>query len=329
MSIRVFRPKGLPPKTPPRPPKTQLTQESYFFSFFFFKLSDLEINLILKIIKNSEFKSNFLRTLTSKHHTKIYHTNAGVYPKVSLIERVIRTIKSLFFQYLLEFGTLRWVNIIRLIQNVYNNRSHSGIFNLRPVQAHFDTHITAYLSRRNAVSARRHKSQAQSLFAQQESRGNALQIRDYVLLKLKPKIIRKESSILNPTYSKKAYQITDVDTSQHPFLYGLSGFRKDQTPPRRFYSFELLKVERDFNTINNNAKTTIKDFKITDLRALRSGRSIDDVTTGQISYLISKKGEPDHWISEETLRLMKTSFGENNLQYDPKFFSPENKRLIV
>ena len=202
----------------------------------------------------------------------------------------------------------------------------------RPVQAHFDSHIAANLTRRNATTTKRHKIRAQSLFAKRKTKGETFEINDSVLLKLKPKIIQKESSIVNPTYSKKVYVITNIDKSQYPFLHELSGFHKNQIPPRRFYSFELLKVERDFgafNSVRPEDKTTIEDFKISNQRSLKSGKVIDDPTTGHISYLILNKNGQRDWISEQTLRLMKSTFGENKLEYHPKFLTPDNKRFII
>jgi hypothetical protein len=104
-------------------------------------------------------------------------------------------------QYLLEFETFRWVHILKLVQNTINNRHHSGISNLKPVEAHFDTHCAAYLARKNVIINNAHQTKARSLFHQRQDKDEIPILGDKVLLELKKKCFQKESSFSSPNYS--------------------------------------------------------------------------------------------------------------------------------
>ena len=69
----------------------------------------------------SEFGKDFKKTLRLRN-IRQYHVHTGVFPKISLVEAVIKSIKRIFFRCLLEFQSVTYSNILKLVQAVYNNR---------------------------------------------------------------------------------------------------------------------------------------------------------------------------------------------------------------
>ena len=79
--------------------------------------------LILSIYMSigSEFGLHFKKKLAD-NNVRQYFVYTGIWPKISLVEILIKNIKRIFFKCLLEFGTLSYSNIIELSQSIYNNR---------------------------------------------------------------------------------------------------------------------------------------------------------------------------------------------------------------
>ena len=89
--------------------------------------------VILFFPLRSEFKKEFLSELRKRRVT-VYHTSIGVFPKVSLIERAILSIKKLFMRFFLMYKTMDFKNLLKLAELVYNGRRHSSIKNFSPFQ---------------------------------------------------------------------------------------------------------------------------------------------------------------------------------------------------
>ena len=119
-------------------------------------------NILLHIYKlvliGGEFQSVFLDTIKKKHNIHWYTTHVGPHNKVSIIERSIRSAKSVFFRLvtyighwslvtshqpptflnlpklyppcirlLLSYKTTSFQNLIKLTEIILNHRPHSGI----------------------------------------------------------------------------------------------------------------------------------------------------------------------------------------------------------
>jgi hypothetical protein len=121
--------------------------------------------------------------------------------------------------------------------------------------------------------------------------------------------------------------VTAIDATYFPHLYSLSGFRKE--PPRRFYAFELLKLNTSFRAVDKKATsnvTKIKDFRISNEKTLRSGKTIPN--TGDITYLMADEAGDQQWVTGATLNNLKANFGKK-FEYAQKFNLPENSHLLL
>jgi len=200
---------------------------------------------------------------------------------------------------------------------------HGGIFGYTPVQAFHSSHIQSIITKKNRSAYKSHQLKSQSIYANLKEY-QKLQIGDRVLLKLKKKAFRKDSSTFYPRYTDNSYKISGVDYSEYPLIYRLSGFPKS----RGFYAFELQKVEDDFQEEATIAKKIIvKDVLI--LRTtpvLRSGHSFKDRV--DISYLIDQDGL-EQTVGSPELKFFKKVLGERSVEYAPKVTEDDEKRKYI
>lgn len=208
---------------------------------------------------------------------------------------------------------------------MYNDTEHSSLFGFTPRQVHFDTEATYLVNKLSMTRFRRHQDSARNLM---KSTRQKLGLGDYVLVQLRPRKISKEFTYMRQgRYSKETYRIVGIDTKFLPYTYELEGKRSDDSNyPRRFYSSELLKVRYhedtttfpttpNFQTLNEpessismpmRTKLRISDFRITDQRKLRNGKTIPG--TGIINYFVLFPGQLEgQWISKDQLRKLRDS----------------------
>ena len=111
-----------------------------------------------------------------------------------------------------------------------------------------------------------------------------------------------------------------------PWCYNLS----ELPDSRRFYSFELLKLDRSFQTTRPVTKQAsqinVKDVIIQNNSTLRSGRIVKG--KGTIMYIIERNGSEDI-VPEATLKILKQSLGSSALLYNPTFNSEEKKKFMI
>ena len=69
--------------------------------------------------------SHIHNVLVKKHRVKAYTLSGRT--KASIVERVIRTLKTRFARYFTESGTTRWLNILDQFVNNYNNTFNRSI----------------------------------------------------------------------------------------------------------------------------------------------------------------------------------------------------------
>jgi hypothetical protein len=275
-----------------------------------------------------------------KHQTKSYHTNVSVFPKVAVVERVIRTIKNWFFKYLTHYRTLRWINLIKIIQDKYNETPHSSLFYFTPLQAHHDSHINSYINKKTMLKYKKRQIKSQSIFHNLPSHQRH-QINNKVLLRLKRSKFSKEHSFKNQVWSQQIFTIKNIDKSQYPYLYSLNN-----KPNQKFYGFELQSANFDNiqnieNTINNDndnkkpikSDLIVKNFRFENNSRLRSGKIKPN--SGILQYYViqnNKNSEQTNgeWLSPESLKFRLRAFGRNHISYDPSVFNTaENQKLMI
>ena len=372
------------------------------------KQIDLHIIIMffLKYILGSEFGKDFKKELQTRG-IRQYFTHTGVWAKISLVEIAIRTIKRLFFRCLIEFNTLTYGNIIKLVQNVYNNRlveynktntrcpgsnaanrdeslkacnertdgitgrssykkmldrifklykhtnslvhldptfvycffslhncrPHSALMKFSPFEAHFNSHFASLVARNNAGKAIEREREARDLFSLKPE--NWLKIGEKVLLKTKRHNFHKTSPLFYPHFRDTIFTVSSIDKKNFPWLYGLSEISDAK---RKFYAFELLRLDKDLHTghdghssnsqptENNENKILVKKIFFRDQSTLRSGKKIPGKQN--TFYLISKQGKDDQ-VPAGTLSLFKKALGNNVLVYDSWFHEPKNQQYII
>ena len=85
--------------------------------------------------RGREFLNHHVSNLLKSKKIKLYHTESHEI-KSSPVERVIRTLKGRIYRYLTEHGTESYIDVLPKIVKGYNYYPHSGIGNVRPVEAH-------------------------------------------------------------------------------------------------------------------------------------------------------------------------------------------------
>ena len=165
----------------------------------------------------------------------------------------------------------------------------------------------------------------QQHLSQKES--SHLKIGDKVLLRTKRLAFQKLSSVYYPQFQGKVHVVTLIDRKTAPFLYGLDGITDGK---RRFYRFELLRLDETFDSLpdqaSNVSKVFVKDVIFIENPRLRSGKIMKQ--KGFLMYVIERNGKIDR-VSEATLRLLKTTLGSASLVYDSSFQSEDKQRYII
>ena len=179
--------------------------------------------------------------------------------------------------------------LIKLIQNTFNNRSHEGLFQFCPIKVFYDSHTACIVARKNSEAFKQHQTKSKSIYANLKEH-QKFKVGDFVLLRLKPKAFRKESSSFYPRYTSQRYVIENIHYDAHPLLYSLTNFPKK----RRFYGWELQKVPEQFLQSSDPNYIVVKDVLLESVPVLRSGRSL--ANRQEVVYIIDKsdiKCRPD------------------------------------
>ena len=109
------------------------------------------------------------------------------------------------------------------MQNCFNNKPHEGLFHACPIKVFYDSHTACMIARKNSKAYEQHQTKSKSIYATLKEH-QKFKIGDFVLLKLKPKAFRKESSVFYPRWSSQKYKIKDIHYDHHPILYSLEYF---------------------------------------------------------------------------------------------------------
>jgi len=269
--------------------------------------------------------------VAAKLNLKLYHSNTSLFPKIAIVERVIRSLKKIYFRFLLRLKTNDIAKLVSLSTSVYNNRKHtslkSGDTIFTPIEAHFSSHAASLINRQNIQDEGRKQIVYASIF-KNISKQNRLVEGDEVFLRKKKSVIRKESAVFNPNLDTTTiYKVTKVDRTKFPHVFSLSGKLKN----RKFYFFELQKIDQFYHDNKQRDEIKVLDIvKSYDIGegTLRSGRKLEKDQT--VEYLIRRSGKnSDEIISRIELSLYKKLFGKSSLQYSEKFENVELEKYIV
>lgn len=206
------------------------------------------------------------------------------------------------------------------MQNCFNNRPHAGLFYSCPIKVFYDSHTACIVARKNSKAYRQHQTKSKSIYATLKEH-QKFQIGDFVLLKLKPKPFRKESSVFYPRWTSKKYRIKDIHYDHHPLLYSIEHF-----PNKKFYGWELQKSPEHYLTSSNPEWIHVKDIEITDMPVLRSGRSLPN--SKNIVYIIEKSGLEQR-VSSYDLEFFKKILGSDCLRYSDAITNDQEKNKYM
>ena len=208
---------------------------------------------------------------------------------------------------------------------MYNSRKNAGIFNFRPQNVQFDSHLSSLVARLNIKKLNlKQRRLKKSIFSLHPSR--KFQVGERVLVKKKKSAFYKPSSVFDPQFDSKPTVITDVNTKYLPH-----SFKVASMPNRWLYAFELKKIGRYYRsletpTAHEGDKIQVLDYTVESAPVTRSGlklRNRDAV------YYTVKRTNALEKIDGETLRFYKKVLGPHSLKYHEIFQRPENRHLIL
>ena len=236
----------------------------------------------------------------------------------------MRTLKELFFKVLFTFKTISYPNAIKLTQQIYNSREHAGIYHHRPIDVHFNSHISSLVARKNVQKLNLKQRRLKSIFSLHPSR--QFKIGEQVLVKKKRTAFYKPNSVFDPQFQTTPTVITATNEKYLPFTFQVASM-----PGRWLYSFELKKVGRYYGNLENQAsfqgeKIQVLDFTFESSAVTRSGLKFGNRNT---VYYRVKRGNNVEKIDADTLRFFKRVLGAQALEYSEVFLKPENKHLVL
>ena len=85
---------------------------------------------VLQSDDGMEFKNRLVLELLAKNNIRHFTTSSDT--KSSLVERLIRTLKSRLYKYFTSRNCLRYVDVLQKIVTAYNNSVHSSLHGLKP-----------------------------------------------------------------------------------------------------------------------------------------------------------------------------------------------------
>lgn len=91
--------------------------------------------------QGTEFYNRHFQALMKQY--KINHYSTFSTKKAAIVERVIRTLKNILYKEFSARGTYRWLELLPIITNIYNNRKHRTI-GMKPADVKENTNIGAY-----------------------------------------------------------------------------------------------------------------------------------------------------------------------------------------
>ena len=154
--------------------------------------------------KGREFLNKDVNALLKDNGISIYHTESAEI-KVSLVERVIRTLKGRIYRYLTEHGTHRYIDVLPSIVKAYNNRPHRGLRQITPLEAH---NHTPSETRQHLLAVH---SDWYKKYSSHPHRSSPLTVGDVVRLTKEARVFSKGYMYQN---TEELFTVSSIDTSQ-------------------------------------------------------------------------------------------------------------------
>lgn len=181
---------------------------------------------MLVMDKGTEFKNKDFFSFCKKN--KIITNNPEAQPHAAYIERFNRTLQNLIYEYMTEFETRTFIDVLPELVKTYNNRFHR-IIQTTPQIAENDPNIALkirLLAVKNQEKIKKRKIK--------------FKINDYVrIAKQKTKFSRG----YDEQTQREIFRIYKIDTRKKIPLYHLETYDKSEKLKGGFYDFEITLVD--------------------------------------------------------------------------------------
>ena len=241
------------------------------------------------------------------------------------MERVIRTLKALYFRFMASLSISKPETLASLAMNCYNARFHHSI-QTTPIRAHFDGFCAGTVAETDKMKRYQHQLGAIDIELRKK-RGQILRLGQKVKIKRKTNPFRKES-LFSPAFSESVHTIEKIDQSTYPILYTISNSKN------RYYAHQLLKLSDSYPNDHLLSKPKhrilIQDIIPDDSDSFtRSGKTkLGNNNLNNVKYITLRDGQIAH-LTKEDLKLYKSLFGSQIFAYHSVFNQPEYQRHIV
>ena len=259
--------------------------------------------------------------IQQKYGIKPYNVTVSSFPKVSLIEIAVKSIKRLFFSLLLEFRSSSYEHLLKLSCQLYNNRVHRTT-KLTPYACHFSSYCASLAARRMINKYNIHRQESKNIFDQLKHK--QLFPGQKVLIKVKPKSFQRLNSVFSPDFMQKPFTIKHVFKNKLPYLYSMVELDKKH----RFYSHNLQPLDSQFGKATSSKnKILVKDAELEKRSYLRSGNTPAGKQT--IFYRVQENDGENKLITLEQLQNLIKIFGRESIQFDRTFYESEDKQKYI
>lgn len=183
--------------------------------------------------KGSEFYNKSMDVLIKKYKITRYSTFGGLY-KVSVIERLQRTLKSEMVKRFTKLRTHNWVDMLPTLIQWYNNKEHSSI----------KTTPTKKYESWNGEEEKKSEKQIKKEMRKSMERETKFKINDKVRISGYKNVFAKGYT---PSWSDEIYTIDSISLTadpSEPEMYQLKD-RNGEVIQGSFYKEELQKTELD------------------------------------------------------------------------------------
>ena len=223
---------------------------------------------------------------------------------------------------LFTFKNQNYAHILKLCEQIHNNRNHRGIYSEKPIICHFDSHTAAKVAKKNIQAFETQQKQIKNIFKP----GTDLSVGDKVLLRKRKSTFHRDNVVFNSQFHETPFKVLEINNKILPHT-----FKIESHPSRYFYRWELKKITSAYGffeqrTSDPLTRIQVLDFYYENPPTLRNKRTLNN---RRILHYKIRRDNKIETISEDNLRFFKRIFGKNSLEFAPLFHTQENRHLII
>lgn len=185
--------------------------------------------------KGSEFKNKEVKTLLSQQGISTYYSQNET--KCAVLERVIRTIKSVLYRYFRHSQTYKYIDLLQKFVHDYNHRPHRSLGQIKPADVNTENadevRVSAYLTKK----AQRHET-AKKVKGMKKKRSFKFKVGDLVRITYIRHPFQRD---YQQKWTEELFRIRRRYLRQGISVYQLKDF-SDESIDGTFYQPELQKM---------------------------------------------------------------------------------------